>query len=49
MNMYGGIRPLQINSGTFWRCHHGHTLLMPCKHCGLKHPIRYIKHWWAAQ
>ena len=36
-----------IDSGTFWRCRHGkmghHS---PCRRCGIKHPLQFLKHWW---
>lgn len=48
MNLYESNR-LIIDSGTFWRCRHGHTKFVPCFCCGMRHPIDFIDHWvlWA--
>lgn len=35
---------LQIDSGTFWRCHHGRTKLNgPCWPCALRHPLLALR------
>lgn len=36
--------PLMIDSGRFWRCHHGSTGWYACWRCGIWHPIKFIKH-----
>lgn len=41
-NLYAPGQPLMINSGTFWRCRHGHTAFIPCVRCGVFHPVRYV-------
>lgn len=43
-NLYAKGQPLMIDSGTFWRCRHGYTHLMPCWRCGLLHPLRWFRH-----
>ncbi len=45
MNLYSGRVPMMINSGTFGRCRHGHTLWIPCFKCGWLHPIAFVRHW----
>lgn len=42
-NLYWRDAPLMINSGTFWRCRHGHTHAIPCWRCGLLHPYRHLR------
>ena len=45
-NLYGS-HVFMIDSGTFWRCRHGHTSFIPCWQCGMFHPIKYIKDLWS--
>jgi len=46
MNLYSGLVPYMINSGTFGRCRHGHTHFVPCWRCGVLHPFKLAQHLW---
>ena len=46
-NVYDRGNPIMIDSGTFWRCDHGRTMLgSACWRCGTRHPIRFLRDWW---
>lgn len=47
-NLYRNT-PFMISHGIFGRCRHGHPHGLPCWRCGLRHPIRYIRHVWSAR
>lgn len=48
LNPNGGVyylpHPLQVDSGTFWRCAHGRTSWFRwCPRCALKHPMLALR------
>ena len=46
-NLYGENNPTMLDSGTLWRCGHGHTKLgRACWRCGIFHPIRFARDLW---
>lgn len=56
-NLYGKVYdadkgtwgvPFMVNSGEFWRCRHGHTQFNACFRCGIWHPVRWLRHVFAA-